>query len=199
MAAHRSLEQDPIEGIELVASAPASGGYDVKGMQEYFFSLETYQEPYYLAYVAENYRQIYDWEAPLSDFFQEPYATRIPGLFNGTLSGGQINDQLDTVIADLIQPDLLANIDLDEKYAYIVDAFEENSVHNWVPVTRMFMFHGTADITVPFQNSQDTYNQMIELGASPSILTFTPIEGATHGSGIMPYLVSMMDSFRPLK
>lgn len=199
MAAHQLMESNPEEDFLLIASAPASGGYDIKGMQDYFFSLETYQEPYYLAYVAENYRNTYDWEAPLSDFFKEPYAARIPDLFDGSLSGGQINAQLDTVVANLIQADLLQNIDNDPKYDYIVDAFEENSLDEWVPQTRMFLFHGTADITVPFQNSQDTYDRMIDIGTSPNILTFTPIEGATHGSGIIPYLVSMMDVFRPLR
>jgi dienelactone hydrolase len=43
MATHREIEKTGLDGFDLVASFPASGGYDVKGMQEYFFSLDTYE------------------------------------------------------------------------------------------------------------------------------------------------------------
>jgi hypothetical protein len=131
--------------------------------------------------------------------FQEPYAERIPGLFNGVNTGTTINNQLTFTIPDLIQPDMLANIDSNPEYQFVVDAFESNSVDEWVPVNRMFMYHGTDDDWVPFQNSVDTYNRMIELGAPESTLTFTPIVGADHGSGLLPYLSLSFDVFESLK
>jgi pimeloyl-ACP methyl ester carboxylesterase len=199
MAAHKYMEDNPMNGFELIASAPASGGYDLKGMQEYFFMLETYNEPYYLAYVALSYSNVYGWDNVLDDMFNEPYATRIPDLFNGTLSGGQINDLLTDSIKGLIQPDILINIDTDPEYAYILNAFEENSLDNWVPFQRMFLYHGTDDITVPYQNSIDTYKNMIRLGADESTLTFIPLEGETHGSGALPYISDILKKFYSLK
>jgi len=56
MATHKSIEQEPLDGIQLVASFPASGGYDIKAMQEYFFGLEDYGQPFYLAFVAKLIR-----------------------------------------------------------------------------------------------------------------------------------------------
>jgi len=200
MSAHKYIEEnEPFPSIELVASTPSSGGYDVKGVQEYFFEQTTYPQPYYLAYIALAYQDLYEWEQPLSVLFQEPYATRIPGLFDGVNSGGVINGQLSTTISEFIQPDILANIDTDPEYNFIVEAFESNSVDEWVPNTRMFMFHGNADDWVPYQNSVDTYNRMIQLGASESTLTFTTLEGATHGSGFLPYLQQTFDIFEDLK
>jgi len=199
MAAHKYMEDNPDEDLTLVASAPSSGGYDVKGMQNYFFSLEEYDQPYYLAFVALSYQSVYGWTDAITDFFQEPYASAIPGLFDGSLSGGQINAQLTSTISHLIHPDLLANIDTSPDYTYIVDAFEDNSLDDWVPTTRMFLYHGTADITVPYQNSIDTYNRMIGMGTSTSILTFTPLEGANHGTGFFPYLEAAYGEFKQLK
>ena len=83
MAAHKSLEMDNAQGFDLIASFPASGGYDVKGVQEYFFSQQTYDQPHYLGYVAMSYKSYYGWTSVFNDFFKEPYATRIPTLFNG--------------------------------------------------------------------------------------------------------------------
>src|SRR6266850_154083 len=111
MAAHKAIEQNGLTGFNLVASFPAAGGYDVKAMQEYFFGLTTYDEPFYIAYVAMAYKTQYDtWTKPLSDFFNEPYASRIPGLFDGSKNGTQINGELTTSIPDFITAGLRANI-----------------------------------------------------------------------------------------
>lgn len=199
MATHQAMEKDAPEGFELIASAPAAGGYDIKGMQQYFFGLDAYDQPYYMAYVALAYKNTYGWDQPLSDFFQEPYASNIPDYFDGSLSGSQINSNFPEVVADFIQPEFLANIDTDPKYADIVNAFNENSLTDWAPQSKLFMYHGTADVTVPYQNSVDTYESMIAAGASTDMVKLIPLEGATHGSGAMPYLLEVVPLFDGLK
>ncbi len=188
MAAHRAIEQNGLEGFTLIASFPASGGYNVKGMQEYFFGLTTYDEPFYLAYVAVAYQNYYDWPAPLSNLFQQPYARIVPGLFDGAKNGSQINAFLTDSVTHLVTPNLLAHINTDNQYQYIVEAFKENSLLDWKPTIKMYLYHGDADTTVPYQNSVDTYNQLIANGASADILTLTPLNGKTHATGVQPYI-----------
>ena len=188
MATHRAIEQNGLEGFKLVASFPAAGGYDVKGVQEYFFGLTAYDEPFYLAYAALAYQNYYNWTAPLSDFFQPTYATIIPGLFDGSKSGTQINALLTDSVAHLVTPNLLANIDTDPRYQYIVEAFKENSLLDWKPTIKMYLYHGDADTTVPYQNSVDTYGKLIANGASVDILTLTTLNGKTHATGVQPYI-----------
>ena len=199
MVTHQSIENDPIQGVELIASAPSSGGYDIKGMQEYFFSLESYHQPYYMAFVALSYKSVYDWELPLSAMFQEPYASNLEGYFDGSLTGGQINDNLTFILEDYLTPEFYNDIDTDNQFQVVLDAFSDNTVHNWVPQKRMYMYHGTADITVPYQNSVDTYEHMLTLGASESVVTFHPIPDATHATGVIPYIESFIAEFEQLK
>lgn len=199
MAAHKAIETNGLEGFELIASFPASGGYDIKGVQEYFFSLTEYDQPFFLAYVAFAYQTTLDWSQPLSDFFKAPYADLIPGLFDGSKSGSEINEQLTTTIADLVTDDLRANIDTDSKYNYIVTAFNDNSLLDWVPQARMYMYHGTADVTVPYSTSIDTYDYFIAQGASTNTVTFTPLNGATHNTGVIPYVEDFVKKLVPLK
>lgn len=187
MATHKAIEEDGFPGYNLVASFPAAGGYDIKGVQEYFFSLETYDEPFFIPYVAYAYQTAFDWTQPLSNFFNEPYASLVPDLFDGTKSGGAINQQLTTSILGLINNDLLENIDTDPKYNYIVDAFNENSLVDFTPRVPVFMYHGSADITVPYQNSVSSYEQYIQNGASTNTVKFFTLEGATHYTGFFPY------------
>ena len=77
------MENNNYSGINLVASAPAAGGYDIIGMLDYFLDLDTYHVPYYIAYVAMGYKTSYDWDTELNKMFNEPYASIIPDYFNG--------------------------------------------------------------------------------------------------------------------
>lgn len=186
MAAHKFIEEQGLPGFKLAASFPASGGYDIKGVQEYFFDQEEYDQPYYLAYVARSYQTAYDWTQPLSQFFKEPYASRIPDLFDGSNSGSEINAQLTNTVADLVTADILAEIDTDPQYSYIVNAFNENSLTGWVPERPMYMSHGDADDTVPYDNSVDVYSDFLANGADS--VYFTTFEGATHATGVQPFI-----------
>lgn len=188
MATHKYIEQNPSQDFDLVASFPASGGYDVKAMQEYFFGLETYDEPFFLAYVALAYKNTFDWSQGMNEFFNEPYAGRIPNLFNNINTGAQINAQLTTNIADLVKKEFLEGIDSDNRYKFIVDAFKENSLVDWAPSKRMIMYHGTADITVPYSNSILSYNKLLANGTSTQVLSLVPLEGETHYTGALPYI-----------
>lgn len=199
MATHKAIEENGFPGYDLIASFPAAGGYDIKGVQEYFFGLETYDEPFFLPYVAYAYQTAFDWTQPLSNFFNEPYATKIPALFDGSKSGSAINAELSTTISVLVNNDLLANIDTDAKYEYIVDAFEENSLVDFTPTIPIFMYHGSADVTVPYQNSVDSYARYIDNGASPNVVKFFTIEGGTHYTGFFPYAEDFVPRLLDLK
>lgn len=198
MATHKAIEAEGLDNFNLIASFPAAGGYDVKGMQEYFFARNTYHEPFYIAYVAMAYKTTFGWTQPLSDMFNDPYATRIPTLFNGTLSGGDINEELTENIGALINVDLRTNIDTDAKYKYVRDAFVENSLLDWTPKAKVFMYHGDVDITVPFENSVHTF-EVLNGKAQPGVVTFTALPFANHSSGVLPYVVELMNKVIVLK
>lgn len=192
MATHKSIEEDGLDGFNLIASFPAAGGYDVKGMQEYVFSLDSYDEPYYLAYVSLAYQTTYNWIQPLTNLFNEPYASFIPDLFDGTNSREIINASLSDDISVLVNNDLLISADTDPQYEYFVSALELNSLTNWVPTVKMFMYHGDADTTVPYQNSIDAYEQLLANGASPNTVKFITLSGGTHFSGVQPYIEDLV-------
>ena len=70
---------------------------------------------------------------------------------------------------------------------------------DWVPTKPMFMYHGDADTTVPYQNSVDTYNHFIASGASPQVVRLKALPGADHGSGVFPYLEDFIKEALPLQ
>jgi pimeloyl-ACP methyl ester carboxylesterase len=199
MAAHKAIQEQGIEFFDLKASFPASGGYDILGVRDFFFSQEEYQQPFFLAYVAEAYRTYYDEDQSFLElFFQDPYPSQIPGFFNGSLSGSEINNFLTTTIADLVNPDYLADTN-DPQFATLNEKMEENSMIDWTPTIPMYLYHGDADVTVPYQNSVTSYDQFIENGIDQSVVTFTTLEGGTHASGVLPYIQSFSAEMNRLR
>ena len=198
MAAHKAIEENNLEGFDLIASFPGAGAYYLKGAQEYIFDLQQYDNPHYLAYIARAYQLEYDQDNLLTDFFKEPYSTRIPSLFDGQKGADAIDAQLTSTLTDLIQPNILNNIDTDQKYAYLRTAFSENSLTDWTPRTKMFMYHGLSDETVPHQNSVDTYNKLLNNGASTNTISLTSLEG-THSTAIEPYIADFIPKLLALQ
>ena len=135
----------------------------------------------------------------MSDIFKEPFASIIPNYFNGSYSGGQINDFLTYNIDSLLTEEFKNNVHSSSKYSEIINAFEENSLVNWVPKTKMYLYHGTDDIAVPYNNSVTSYDNFIKLGTSPSIISLNPLQGKDHASGSLPYMIDIFDKFEALK
>lgn len=195
LAAHQAYENNPLEDIELIVSAPAAGGYDVKGVQEYFFSQTTYLQPFFLPYVYLSYASTNTIDLEPSDLFNEPYASEISDLFDGSLDGSRINAQLTTTISDLLTEEFLSGVNTNSKYDGINEAFENNSIDEWIPEIPLILYHGDADVTVPYQNSVDVYEKLLDLGTSTDNLDFITFEGATHTTGVAPYLEDVIKKF----
>ena len=198
MAAHKALEADDENEYEIVASFPGAGGYDVSAMHDYFLGLDTYPNPHYIAYVGMSYRSFYGENDVLASFFNEPYASRIPTLFDGVTSPDEIDAQLTEDVQALVREDILLGSNTDPLYEYLRVKFQENSLTDWVPEAPMFMYHGDADLTVPISNSQMTYNKLIANGASPATLQFIILPG-THSGALEPYIEDIVKKLQELE
>ncbi|MDW3211781.1 MAG: lipase family protein [Reichenbachiella sp.] len=196
MVTHQRIEEKYEDEFNLIASAPASGGYDLIGMKNYFVGLKFYNQPFYLAYLSLSYSKVYEWPTLLSNLFNELYASSIPSLFDGSKSGSQINAALTTDIEQFLTEDFRTNSN-DSKYDLLNKELASNSPIAWQPTHPVYMYHGSADITVPYQNSVDTYDLLIDAGADK--ITFTTMDGATHSSGVAPFVVDFLSVFSELK
>ncbi|MCK7542050.1 MAG: hypothetical protein MZV63_69765 [Marinilabiliales bacterium] len=66
--------------------------------------------PVYLAYIANAYSEYDLYANPLTDLFNDPYAGRIPGLYDGLHSSDQINAELNININTLFKAGLYHRI-----------------------------------------------------------------------------------------
>jgi alpha-beta hydrolase superfamily lysophospholipase len=189
MAAQKEIERNPSHGLELTATAAGAGGYDLTGMLADVVAGKPYTYPAYLAYVLMSYNKTYTWNRPLSDFYKEPYATRLAGLFDGRHSGGAINQQLTTQPDALFSDAFLAGLRGTGEQE-LKKALQDNSFNDWVPQSPTRLYHGTADVIVPYANSETTYERMKAAGAPD--LKLVPIKGGTHGNSLLPMLTDLI-------
>jgi acetyl esterase/lipase len=165
MALHRELQANWPQ-YPVTASAPGSGPYSITGVQfPETFSSDTYSNPSYLAYTALAWESLYGnlYEDP-SEYFQEPYASQLEGLFNGVTTGPQINAALPYLTADFVQMGILDSL-LTEGHPFLVAA-TDNDVYDWVPDVPLRIYYCTEDEQVFYQNALFAEEHMNGLGAS---------------------------------
>lgn len=186
MAVQKAIETEFSNEFNLKASACGSGPYDLSYINEYILSQETYPMPYFTGYMFNSYQNLGVMTTPIDSVFQEPYAEKIPALYDGTMSGEEINDELTTVVADLFTENYIANYETDTTFTSLRETLVDNSVEAWVTSTPTRIYHGTADDFVPTQVSANIYQDFLELGVSSNQVVMVPLPDLGHTEAIIP-------------
>ena len=195
MATQKEIESSYSSEFTLTAVAPMSGPYNLLGTAETLLQKTEYHFPMYISYVLTAYNDIYGWDK-LNLFFNDPYAAMMPGLFDGSKSIFEINDQLPDVIRDLVRSDYINSV-LDSTETDLRAALAENNLLNWTPVTPMKLYHGDADSTVFYQNSLDALQHLTDNGATD--IELITISGGTHETAGFPAFIGAIGWFESLR
>ncbi|QMU29472.1 alpha/beta hydrolase family protein [Adhaeribacter radiodurans] len=190
MAAQKEIETNPDHKLTLTAAAAGAGGYDLTGMLTGIATTTTYPNPSFLAFIIQAYNTTYDWKRPLTDFFQEPYATTIPALFDGTKDIDAINQGLTNSPAALFNPAFYAGLQNPTGEQTLKKALTDNSFLTWVPKSPTRLYHGTADEAVFYSTSETTFNRFKAAGATN--VEFFPIEGGMHRTSIETMMINAL-------
>lgn len=195
LATHKIIEADYADEFQLTAVAPMAGPHDLSGSTRNLLNRSTYANPAYIAYIMAAYNDIYDWNR-LDQIFREPYATRIPELLDGSLTGSEINAQLTTNVDSLLRTDFKDSFIAGEEIQ-IEAALFENSTLGWGPIAPVRLFHGTSDSTVFYENSVSAYESMKANGGLS--VDLVPLTGANHATAAFPAYYLAMEWFDSLR
>ncbi|MFC5271884.1 alpha/beta hydrolase family protein [Adhaeribacter terreus] len=195
LAAQKSLEANPLPGLTLAGVAAGAGGYDLTAMISNIASGQEYNHPSYLALLTQGYNTANGWNRPLNQIFKEPYASRIPGLLDGSKTGGQVNSELPKLPSQLFTDAFYNGLKTGTEKQFVT-ALAENSLTDWAPQAPTRLYHGTADDVVPYQNSEITYTKLKKNGAKQ--LDLYPIPGGTHGTTFQPMIMELIPWFASL-
>ncbi|HKJ78042.1 MAG TPA: prolyl oligopeptidase family serine peptidase, partial [Prolixibacteraceae bacterium] len=113
MQVQKAIEENYSDEFNLVASSPAAGPYDLKFVHDHVVSQTSYPMPYFLGYLFNSYLNLGIVSVPPGKVFQQPYASKITTIYDGSKSGDELNAELTTTIAELFTSDYLANYQTD--------------------------------------------------------------------------------------
>ena len=192
LAAQKAIEAEYRTEFTLTAVAPMAGPYDLLGSTRTIFQAGSYGSSLaYLAYILSAYDAIYGWHR-LDEFFNAPYSTLIPGLFDGTKTWAEVESALDTTFAGLFEPAFVDGI-VGGTETEVLGALAENTLLDWLPVAPIDFIHGTADDVVPYQNTLTAVSAFESRGATNIVLT--PLAGADHATAGPPAAVAALTWF----
>ena len=196
LAANKAIEADPSLGLTVTAAAAGAGGYDIVGVMDDLLANDTYSSPGYLAFITYAAIQTNQWPDPITDFFQEPFASEIPGLLDGSFAQSAVDNALTNDLNKLFNTNLLADLrnGVSNKLS---DEFELNSVDDWSPTTTIKLYHSAGDGIIPINNSVETAERLTSNGGAN--VEFVEVGGASHGAALIPMLEEVVPWFISLR
>jgi pimeloyl-ACP methyl ester carboxylesterase len=189
LALHKALELDYPDDFNLKGSVCGAGPYNIYLLLQEMVNADTYPMPVYLGYILNAYKSYNQFTNPVSDIFNEPYATRVSTLYNGSLSFDEINSQLTTSINELINPDFLTGFSSSPDYGSVRDGLNNNSITAWHTQKPLLLIHGGADTQVNPVSTENMYDAMIQAGTSPELCEKVILPDLDHSDGVAPCMV----------
>jgi hypothetical protein len=179
-----ALQKIEMEGrLQVSLAAPMAGPYALDAMAQGVLSSERLSVPSFMADVGYAYAMAY--QKPLMNVINEPYASKLPTLFDGSYTRQEIDPELTTVTTGeegLFNPLLVSDYFKDPDN-WFKQAMLANDVYNWVPRTPVRLIHCEGDDVIPYAISQLTERTMNAMDAESVALV--PVEAtlATYGLG----------------
>lgn len=199
LSALESIENDPSFTKDIIAASCGAGAYDIVETARYILQLDVYPAPFYLPYFIESHIRNGFLNESLQKYFNEPYASRIPGLFDGTKSGGAINAELNDSVSVLVTSSLRQNFDTGSEFLTLREELGNNSVGAWPSRTMLMFFHGEADDNVPSFESHNIYDAFRQQGLTAEQVQLVTVDSLNHDTGLMPWGLTTIKWFNEIK
>ena len=199
MQLQKAIETNYSDVFNLRASACSAGPYDLNYINEYVLALEDYQMPYFLGYIFNSYYKLGGISTPVEDVFEAPFDEKVLTLYDGTKSGTEINNQLDTKVSRLFTADYISGYSTDEKYKSVKDMLTLNSITAWKTTTPTLLIHGTKDTFVPVQVTSRIFQNFLNEGVGVDKVKMIPIPEGTHQNSAIPAGLISINWFLEIK
>jgi len=195
LATQMELEKDASVEQEIVAVAAGAGAYNIEFVMEDVLSRGVFTSPSFLSLMVYSYNEVNGFDKPMDYYFQEPYASEIPGLLDGSKSSGEINELLPDKLDEYFNLDFLERMSNGTETEFI-NALNANSVHNWFPQTETRLYHSSGDQYIPIEDSKNTAELMQDGGSDVS---FVLIGDGDHSESAIAMLTKVVPWFESLR
>ena len=166
MATLKKIEEEQLMDLTVTMAAPMAGPYALKLMADGVLSQPKLGVPSFMANIGYAYAKANNQEVNV--VVNEPYASKLPTLFNGDLERIKIDLALTTVTTGengLFLQSFVSNYFAKDDH-WFKEAVTKNNLHDWVPTTAVRLVHCEGDAVIPYAISQLTEGTMNAMGAA---------------------------------
>ncbi len=203
MATNKYIEDNSLQNeFDVIACAPMSGAFDQTGAQFdlIFDGDSSYYAPSFLPYVLGSYQEAYgNIYQNFTDIYDASHAASIEIFLNG---GNKTFTQWNTMLGlnyydfmvDTVLENMLADVNRDSHRINV--ALRANNLYDWVPQNPIKMLYCGSDSLVSPQNSINTLDTMLTLGAT-EVEALNLLQSGDHNSCFVPattYTLTWFDS-----
>ena len=195
LAAQRALEENPVDGLRVTASAPVAGTYNLSRIQ-FPFALEGHSEshPAYLGYMTTAYAHIYG--ESLTSAVIDPYGRDLPELFDGSRPLKEVAAALPQAPAEMFRPEFLGAFAAGEG-TWLGRALALNDVVDWTPQAPVRFYYGTRDQDSPPADTLSTVEHMRRRGGAVSAVNVGENDHSEVVYLAVPRIRAWFDQFAP--
>ena len=186
LALLEELDKNYKPEFSVKAASCGAGPYDLNYFNAYVLGLAQYPMPVFLGYISNAYAEYNLFSNSLSDLFNEPYATLIPGLYDGMHASDQINDQLNVNIDQLFKAAYISGYSTSTVYQSVRNALISNSIEGWNTSVPLLFLHGTDDDYVVPALSERMHAAMLDAGSNSLTCRYVTMPDLNHSEGIVP-------------
>jgi dienelactone hydrolase len=202
LAALSAIENDSIKNSDLKvkASACSSGIYNLTGFREWLISQPMFDQPWYFSYLLESFKKYAALDIDYSLIINEPFASDITGMVDGTRTGDQMNGlfgtkSMDELLNKDFKTDKIFNSETITTYSHLRQILADNSIPAWKLKTPLAIYYGRNDTWIPADQSLNINNDFRSLQIVPNI---SALEGLNHETAVMPTLSKSVLWFKSL-
>ena len=195
MATQQAIENDPALGWDLTAVAAGAGAYNIEFVMEDVIDRGVFTSPGFLSLIIYSYNEVNNFNKSMEYYFQEPYASQMPFLLNGSKSQGQINEALSDTLINYFQPSFVEGMK-NKTQTEMIKAFRDNSVHDWQPEAPLRLYHSSGDEYIPIADSQNTAELLKENGSD---VEFILLGEKNHSSSSIDMISETIPWFEGLR
>jgi hypothetical protein len=186
LALQRLLQR---RGVEVTATATVGGVFDV----ERFFLLgiantTTPTVPLYVAYLLLAYDDVYDVYGRRSDVFRQPYAGRVPGLFDMRHYFDDVVAALPPTSRELLTASWFQAVTTDPDEPMRV-RLRQNAVDRWRPEAPIRIYHSPVDEEVSFGDVLVSVERLRRRGADVTVRRLPGLDHVNSWVQAMPRAV----------
>jgi len=150
-----ALDKFQQEGMQVNITTPMDGPYLLDSVAQGVLSLNETKAPSFMAAVAYSYTKTYNKN--ITEIIKEPYASKLPTLFDGTLTRVEIDKRLTNKVkgdGGLFTNDIVQNY----QNSWLKSKLKQNSVVSFTPKNSVKMLHCLGDDIIPYAVAQGAKN-----------------------------------------